>query len=300
MDGKQLTQAVLDRAQDNNAAAWATDRRRIFEALDQTCAVFCRELRTFQGTAVLTTVEGQQDYDLPPDFIDTALATRAGRPLIKYAAGTNLHWPRLATYDEIFRLALTDSQEVPSRICVRDKETDTAPITGAAEATISRVYGLSVLEDTTKAFTTTDRVWPRDVIHNENDRSDGYVVEVMDATHLRCALFDGKKNYFSNSDAYIISPASQMQLTLEAPAATAGHILTIPYFGLPNPVYSDYGAWRMEDRICRGIAWGAAALLELPDMSFEEAKVMNGQFMEEIRRTKIEIARAALRSTRRR
>ncbi len=298
MDGKRLTAAFMSCIDDLSAATLQHQQRRIYECMDQACGIFCRQTRSFKSSVTITTVLGQQNYDLPPDFIDFYLQ-KDGRYVLRYYDGTNYCWPRVVSWDEIYRLNLTDRQETPGRVCIREKETSEALIAGTADSPGAKTNGLAILTDAAMAFLTTNRVWPRDVIHNEADGSDGYVIEVTDATHLKCALFDGDSNDWSSNDAYTIIPATEKQLMLEAPAATAGHLIVVPYIGMPNPVYSDFAFWRLPSQTCLGIAAGAAALYSIPKNSFQEAQVMNGQFLDEIRRTKTEIAQATLRSTRR-
>lgn len=300
MDGKQLTQAVLDNIDSLSRGEKESKQRRIYECLDQAAAIFCREARCLHATAALTTVAAQQDYDLPPDFIDLYLtAGSRDRRIVRYYDGTDTFWPPVIPWERIFTANLTDHQETPATVAIRDKETSEALIAGTATAAGAAVRGLSILTDSAKLFITTNRVWPRDIIHNETDQSDGYVIEVTDATHLKTALFNGNKNAWTSADAYTIIPATEKQLTLEAPAETAGHIITVPYVSMPSPVYSDYGVWRFDNRVCRGIAAGAAALMQMPENSYDESRVMMGLFADELRRARVEIAQAILRNRRR-
>jgi hypothetical protein len=294
MDGKTLKNAVLDLCDDRNEAAELYNRRRIFECLDQACAIFCRAVRNYKSSITLTTVEGQQDYPLPPDFIDLYML-RGGGYFVRYYDGTDYSWPKVCEWEEIFQANLTDEQAVPSRVAIRDRESEATAITGTATSAGAKGDdGLCTLTDSTKFFLTTGRVWPRDAIHNATDRSSGVVVSVPSGTTLRVALFEGGNDDFTNGDAYTIIPAAEKQLSLEAEAETAGHLIHVPYIAMPAPVYSDFGSWRLPDRSCRGIAAGAAALLQLSRHSYQETAWMNGQFSEEIRRVKVEIGRQIL------
>lgn len=294
MDGKSLLNAVLDLCDDRNAAAELYHRRRIFECLDHACAIFCRSVRNYKASATLTTVHAQQDYALPADFIDLYMK-RGGGYFVRYYDGTDYSWPRVVPWEELFQANLTDEESVPSRVSIREAESAAVAITGTATATAAKGSdGLATLTDSTKAFLTTNRVWPRDKIHNTTDGSSGVVVSVPTATTLRVALFEGGNDDWTSGDAYTIVPAAEKQLSLEAAAETAGHLILVPYIAMPEPVYSDYGAWRLPERSCRGIAAGAAALLQLARHSYTETAWMNGQFSEEIRRAKTEIGRAIL------
>lgn len=295
MDGKSLFNAVLDLCDDRNAAAELYRRRRIFECLDQAASIFCRTVRNYKSQATLTTVANQQDYSLPPDFIDLYML-RGGQYFARYYDGTDYSWATVVEWEELFQANLTDAEAIPSRLAIRDRESGDAAITGTATtAGTKSVDGIAILTDSTKAFLTTDRVWPRDVIHNTTDGSSGVVVSVPSATTLRCALFDGSGDDWTNADAYTITPAAEKQIILEAKSEAAGHLINIPYIALPDPVFSDYATWRLPARTCRGIAAGAAALLQLPEHSYQETVWMNGQFNEEIHRTKVEIGQQILR-----
>lgn len=299
MDGKMLLRAVLDRISDQSTAG-PYKARRIYESLDQAASIFCRLTKLYKRSVTLTTVAAQQDYTLPPDFLDLWMESYSGRRFVRYYDGTDYFWPTVIDWKSLFRLNLTDSQATPSRVAIRETESIfAASVTGTATTTGAAVRGLAILTDSTKTFLTTTRVWPRDIIHNETDDSYGRVIEVTDATHLKCALFEGKVNGFAIGHAYTIVPESRMQLSLEAPPATSGHLILMPYAGLPDPVFADYSSWRISDTRCRSIAAGAAALLQLPDNSWEEARVMNGQFLEEVRRTKEEIGQGILKHQRR-
>ena len=297
MDGQQLRGAVLDLCDDRNSAAEAYKKRKIYECLDHAASIFCRETRYYKSSATLTTVEGQQDYTLPADFIDLYMK-RSDRYFVRYYDGTDYSFPRLTPWPELFVANLTDRQSVPARVAIRDVETATVAVTGTATAPAGAKSsdGLAVLTDSAQTFLTTHRVWPRDGIHNETDGSSGYVIEVTGATSLKCALFNGSNDDWTIGDAYTIVPNAEKQLTLDAPALTAGHLIAVPFIAMPDPVYSDHASWRLPARICLGIAAGAAALLQLPEHSYQETQWMNGQFREEIFRTKQEIAQTVLKS----
>lgn len=294
MDGRELTRAVLNSTDGYTAAGKQDKQHRIYECLDAAAAIFLRETRILHTSIDLTTVAGQQDYDLPPDFIDLYMADAAARFFIKYYDASNYSWPPCVSYEEIFRENKTDSQDIPNRFCIRDKDDVEAAVTGKTTSADAASRGQCTLTDTAQTFTTTQRVWPRDIVHNETDGSDGVVLAVTDATHLVTALFGGKNNAWGSGDAYRIQPAVERELYLDAPSTTAGHTMTVPYVCMPTPVYSEYASWRFPPRVCRAIASGAAALLVLPESSYDESRVMQGIFLDEIRRIKVERAQAIL------
>lgn len=301
MDGKFLIRAVLQNVDGDSDAARSYKIRRLYECLDRAAGIFCRLTRIVKNSATIATVAGQRDYPLPPDFLGFYMERGPrGGYFVRYCdTAGNYSWPRVVDYGTLFRLNLTDRQEIPLRAALRPIETAAVPVTGTATSAGASVHGVAVLTDTAKAFNGANRVWPRDIIHNETDGSDGYVVEVVGATQIKCCLFDGKNNDFSNSDAYTIIPRAERQLTLEAPADVADHQIVIPYVGMPSPVFAEYLSWRLPERTCEGIAAGAAALWQLPENSVEEARIMNGQFVDEIRRIRDEKGTENLKTQRR-
>ncbi len=298
MDGKELVRSVLDYIDAQNAAALIDKKWRIYECLDEAAAIFLRETRILHNSVTLTTVAGQQAYGLPPDFIDLYLTDAAVRYFVKYNDATNECWPGLTSYEKIVRDNQTTAKNTPSCFCIRDKYAASSVITGTATSSGAKSHGQCTLTDTTKLFTTTHRVWPRDIIHNETDGSDGVVLSVTDSTHLVCALAGGNLDAWGSADAYLIQPAVEREIYLDAPSGTSGHTMTVEYVCMPSPVYSDYGTWRFPNRICRAIAAGAASLLVIPEGSYNEARVMQGQFLEEVRRYKVEKAQEVLSRTR--
>jgi hypothetical protein len=213
---------------------------------------------------------------------------------VKYYDGSNYSWPLQTSFDRIFRGNLTDNQDYPSRFAIIDKLTQPALITGTTSAAGAKTAGQCILTDAAKLFLTTNLVYQRDVVHNTTDGSDGLVLSVTDATHLVTALFEGKKNAFGNGDSYVIQRATAKQLYLDAPSETSGHTITVPYVCMPDPVYSDYGFWRLPAAFCHGIACEAAFLFQNREGDYISADRHHILFTQEVRRMRSEQARAAL------
>ena len=294
MDGKKLTVLVLDALDEDAVSELYGKQRLIYEDLDQAAAIFARETGVLHAEHIITTVLGQQEYDLPPDYIRPYLQTSRGRFFAKYYDGSNYTWPLLSTYEKIFKSNLIESKEWPGRFAIHDKLTKEDLIQGSADADGAAAGGECTLRDDSMLFLTTNRVYPRDTIHNTSDGSDGYVLSVTDPTHLKTALFGGTVNAWTNGDNYIIQPAAERQVILDAPSETTGHAMTMPYVCMPSPVFSDYGFWRINPRSCRAIAAGAAALFKIPKREFTESGQIGGLFAAEIIRVKREIAQERL------
>jgi len=302
MDGIRLTQEVLDCIDTDTVSNLYANQRRIYECLDQAAAMYCRETKVLHGSVDITTVLGQQVYDLPPDFIALYLKDRRAQYFIKYSHGGDFSWPVIDSYESIFLANLTDNQDWPNRFAIIDKPASSALINGAATAPGALVGGQCVLSDSAKLFLTTNKVYPRDIIHNITDASSGYVLSVSAETQLVAALFgaSGSGCDWTLADAYVIQPAAVKSLVLDAPSANNGDTITVPYVCMPNPVYSDYGFWRFPSRVCKAIAYGAASIFKTGKKEYSDAGQIGGFFASEIKLTRSEIARQALYESRRR
>ena len=294
MNGKKLTQEWLgfcnQTVVDDNYAS----QLDIYDSLDTAACIYCRETRVLRGSVDITTEAGRQNYNMPPDFIDLYMQNSAKRFFIKYSDGTNTIWPVLDSYERLFYENLTTNQDFPSYFAINDATANPALITGTATATGAATNGRCILTDSTKLFTTTDKVYPRDIIYNSTDGSLGVVLEVTDATHLYCALFGGTGNDWTSSDAYIIQPATKKSLVLCAPSLTAGHTITIPYVCMPAPVYWDFGAWTFPERTCRAIASGGASVFKLKKTEYKESQALGALFDAEVKLFKTEEGRRKL------
>lgn len=298
MDGKTLTRLWLDALDaPTKDELFDTDDRVAYGCLDRAAVDFCRETRCLTKTVVITTVASQQAYDLPPDFINLYLKNYSDRYTAKYYDGTSYSWPVLASFEKMFRDNLTDNKETPTCFSITDKVTQPALVTGTATAAGAKTAGQSILTDGTKLFTTTNLIYPRDVVHNTTDGSDGLVLSVTNATQLVTALFSGKKNAWSMYDAYVIQRATSKQLYLDAPSAISGHAITIPYVAMPDPVYSEYGFWRLPAAACHAIACEAAFFYQTRKGKYgryPSAETHHIMFINEINRMRTETARARL------
>jgi len=298
MDGKKLTREVLDFLDESAPSDIHANQRRIYECLDMAVSIYCRETRGLHVEVDITTVEDQQAYDLPPDLIDLYMKNSSGRFFVKFYNGSNYSWPLKTSYEKLFKTNLTDTKDIPGRFAIIDKADKESLIEGTADAAGAKSGGHCILQDDSMLFTTTNRAYPRDIIHNVTDVSTGYVLSITDATHLVAALFQGSNNDWTQNDSYIIQPAAEKQLVLDAPSGTAGYIITVPYICMPSPVFSDFAFWRLSSRTCKAIAAGAASIFKIPKGELTDAAVMGGLFSEEINRARIERAQARLQGGR--
>jgi len=298
MDGKQLTQAVLDFLDDDAPSDLYANQRIIYEFLDLAAGIFCRETRILHKRVEITTVEDQQAYDMPPGFIDLHMRNSRDRYYIKFYDTATYSFPVQISYDRLFKSNYTTSQRVPSRFAIVDKEDKEDLIQGTTDADSAAPHGECTLQDDSMFFTTMNKVYPRDVVHNETDESDGYVLSVTDVTHLKTALFGGTTKDWESGQSYTIQPAAEKQLVLDAPSSTAGFTITIPYVAMPSPVFSEYGFWRFPPMVSKAIAAGAAAMFKMPKREFTESQAIGGLFAQEITRIRREVSVNRIRQRR--
>jgi hypothetical protein len=269
------------------------DKWFFYTCLNEAAEEFVRETGGLTKDLSLTTVEDQQAYALPPDFIGPAIQSMSRRFVGKYDDGTNVVFPYLTSYEKIFKENETVAKSPPDKFAVRDQQSLDSILSGVADSAGAASGGSCVLHDVGAAFV--GAVYPRDVIHNVTDGSHGVVLEVADDTHLTCALFEGTNNCWAIHDEFKIVPSSGKTLYFDAPIDAAGHAFTLPYYCMPDPIFSDYGFWRFSPRSCRAICYRAAYLFALDlDVEIERHKWLNAEFEQELGRIKREKGRMAL------
>ena len=273
------------------------DLKFAYECLNASAEEFVRLVKALWGQATVTTVEGQQAYDLPADFIEPAYRNRSNRFVGKYSDGSPRFWPVLVEAEEIFQTTLTDPKEVPRRFAVMDGGQDEARLTGAATADGPEANGEAILTDASATFTAS--VQAGDAIFNTADEAEGYVLSVTDDTRLIAALFNGEDNGFGNGDGYVIVPAPKKQVIFEAPSMTAGHTFILPYLRKPAPVYSKFGRFPFSAEATLAICYGAAVrFLSDDETSEKKTRHLRGLFTEGVNQAKAERALGILASRR--
>lgn len=294
MDGKKLKEIFLDYLDEDDISDLYATELKIYECLDQAAIIFATETGLLHATVEITTGADTQSYDLPPGFIELYMKNRRGKLFVKYSDGTDYSFPLLVEHDRIYKQNLTDSKAWPDKFAVIDKESKESLIEGTADSAGAAAAGECTLHDASMDFSDTNKVYERDIIHNTTDGSDGIVLEVTDATHLKTALFGDGDNDWTLNDAYVIQPAAEKQIKLDAPSESAGHTIEVPYVSMPAPVFSDYGWWRFPPKACRGIVAGGVSIFKSKKREFKEAKEIRGFFAGEVRDAGRKIARQAL------
>ena len=255
-------------------------KRNAYRLLDEAAKYFLQITGALQAEVTITTVEDQQAYDLPVDFVRLKMRCPSGCHVIKYydADADNYLFPRSETYENVYLDNQTVSAETPVSFAVREKQSTEDVLTGNVTSAGAAANGQCTLTDSGKLFTTTNLVYARDSVENVTDGSLGLVLSVTDATSLLTALFGGTDNDWTNSDAYRIYRQNRKQIYLDAPSKTAGDTITVPYIQMVDPVYSERGFWRFSEDVCWGICNRAAASFKASKGDFQEAAVLDAVF----------------------
>lgn len=301
MDGKKLTRLVLDALDELEVNENYASPRKIYENLEWACTLFLRETLSYKKTKTITTVAGQQIYDLDPDFIGLYMKNEQGRYVVKYNDGANDSWPTQKSYEKLYRSNQTTAKAIPNNFALRLKPTLSSEIVCYANTAASPVGGQLTLTGATITGGTlmnAASLKPRDLVHNLTDNSDGYVLLITSASIVNIALFDGTNDDISIGDEIVFSPAARQQIVLDAPSESSGHTITVECIALPSPVYSDFGQWELEYKNCRAIAWGAASIFKVPTGEMADSQILGGFFADEVRRYRNEQAKQALHQRR--
>jgi len=175
------------------------------------------------------------------------------------------------------KITADNAVDIPDHFTIRDKQSLSSQITGTATSDGSKAGGECILTDTEGLFTTTDYVSPGDIIHNTKDVSDGVVLSITSATVLVCALFGGTDNELDKDDTYVIQPQGRLELILDPPPDDASDTVRVWYIERPEPVFSDYGVYRFQQKAMEAIIQYAAAKYKYrdDDIKFAEEFLVN-------------------------
>ena len=207
---------------------------------------------------IVTHADGAQEWA----FIgDASTTTNTDDTITVYTDKglTSTGWNGTSGTPSFYKIENVSAQLIPSAFSVRAKDELYSQITGTATSAGDAAGGKALLTDTSGVFLTTDYASPGDAIHNTTDGSDGIVLSIESATTLYAALFGGTDDEWDDSDAYVVQPQGRVELILDPPPSTSGHIIEINYVKIPAPVYDDYGVYpfrqHLNDAIIRYAAW---------------------------------------------
>ena len=172
---------------------------------------------------------------------------------------TSTGWNGTSGTPSYYKIENVSTTLIPHCFSIRNKDDLYSQVTGTATSDGDAAGGKCLLTDTSALFYTTDYVEPGDPIHNTTDGSTGIVLSIESSTTLYCALFGGTDNEWDSSDAYVINPQARVELYLDPPPSTSGHIIDLQYVKIPAPVYHDYGTYpfrqHLNEAIIRYAAW---------------------------------------------
>jgi hypothetical protein len=274
------------------------DRFFFFECLDKAAEDFIRDTRILRDTAVITTMADQQIYPLPADFINTYAKNRCGRYVGKYTTTAGaIAWPLQTSHEKIWQATQTPPA-VPTRYTILDPAQADTRLQSAATADGAAIGGECQLTDTAVDFED-QGVNPRDRIQNLDDGSHGVVLEVVNATTLRTALFEGEANDWTLGDAYIITPYPCRRIEFGVPSPETGATFELPYIALPQPVFSEIGSWRIP-RVSVPAICKEAAYKFNQEFDFDPKRDahLRQEFTDEVKRVNIETAQRRLQGGR--
>lgn len=193
---------------------------------------------------------------------------------IIYSSDNFLTWK---DYEDIIRanqITAADAVDIPTHFSIRDKQALYGVITGIITTAGASSGGVCTLTDTAAKFTTTDYVSAGDIVHNttSGELSDGIVLSVTDANNLVCALFGGTDNDWSKDDTYVIQPQGRSEIVLHQPPDDASDTVTVWYVERPEPVFSDYGMYRLPQQGIEAVIDYAAGKYKYRDSDIQEAR----------------------------
>jgi hypothetical protein len=263
-----MLRALRELLGESSTSSWMDDFTS-YTYLNQAAREFVQRTECLRTEQTITTVSSQASYDLNADFLQLYLMDSSNTPFVKFYNGTSYSWCYYKDIQDVYLANNTTGVSIPSNFTITDNPTLPTRLSSTATSSGALSGGQCTLTDTTALFTTTGKLSAGDQVHNVTDGSDGVVLSITSATVCVTALFGGSGNNWDSSDAYVIQPQARLRLTLDPMPTTAGYIVTVPYVQIPNPVYSDYGRWRIPDAACIHIVQYAAWLYKYRDREIQ-------------------------------
>jgi hypothetical protein len=264
MDGKTLTSRTLQLLNEVSTSA-IINSRATFDFINDAARDWVIKTECLTAEDTLTTVASQAGYVLKADYLGLYLKQN-NRFYVKFYDGSNYTFIDFREYTEVYYGNDTTAVDVPGYFTIADYGSLYAQVTGTASAAGSATGGRCLLTTLTDKFT---NVSAGDQIHNTSDGSSGVVLSVTDAKNIYIALFGGTDNDITNADAFVIQPRGRMKLILDPPPATAGYYVYVPYLQAPDPVYHDYGVFRINFDYTEAFANYAAWRYKYKDKAFD-------------------------------
>ncbi len=216
-------------------------------------------------TITVTNADGTEEWAF---CADASTTTNTDDTVAVYSdkALTSTGWNGTSGTPSYYKIENVSAQETPSCFSVRPKDALFSQITGTATSAGDAAGGKALLTDTSAVFLTTDYASPGDTIHNTTDGSDGIILSIESATTAYAALFGGTDYEWDSIDAYVVQPQGRVELILDPPPSTSGHIIDIPYVKIPAPVYDDYGIYPFRQHVNEAVVRYAAWMYKYRDV----------------------------------
>ncbi|MDD5006835.1 MAG: hypothetical protein PHC68_00365 [Syntrophorhabdaceae bacterium] len=225
-----------------------------YELGDIGACEFARQTLLLRNEAGITSVDGQRDYECPPDFIRIARKARDGRTdVLLYTQSGETQGEKIyrEPYDGFWDYDTAEEEEIPSGFDVVENPISPLEITGSADANGTLSSGESNLTDLSATFTDgSDLVYPRYRVRNTTNGKDhrGIVLDRTSDTILKTAMFqDTVAQAWTNGDTFAIQSSAKFKLRFKYATSTSGDTIKLDYFCFPPPVFSPIGMWGFPD-----------------------------------------------------
>ena len=262
MDGYTLSHDVQELLNEDSTSGFIDDKFT-YDCLFEAATQFADLTGIIKKHTTLTTVDGQSEYNLPADFNRLYMRDSTKRLFVRLYDTSAYYWIYYKPYEDIILENQTDEQEVPNDFAIIQKDALVDNVTGTATSDGASTHGLAVLADTAATFTT--YVTVGDTIYNTTDGSRGIVTKVTDANNITTALFGGTSNDWTSADVYGIIPKPRMQMVFNPTPSTSGYSIEVWYIAKPEPVYSDYSQYNIDNAYRSALAKYAAWLYKYRD-----------------------------------
>lgn len=260
MDGSIMLYQLRQLLQEGSTSTFLDERTSYDNLYEGACALVS-ELGLLTDTQTITTVATQSLYDINANYLCLFLRDDQNQYILKYNDGSNDTWVSFRDYGYAYQNDGADDQSIPNSFSIVDKSLPTN-ISSTATADGASSGGQCTLTDSTAPFAS---VSAGDTVHNTTDGSEGIVLSVTSTSAIVTSLFGGTDNDWTNADAYVLVPQARKQLYLNPASLTAGHTITFKYICKPDPVYSDYGQYRIPSVYMPAVVKYAAWLYKYRD-----------------------------------
>lgn len=255
MDGKQIGYQVRQLLQEGSTSTFM-DSRTTYDFVYEAVLELVNILKLTSAEQTITTTTSTTNYNINANYLCLDVRNDTNEYVLKYYNGVSYYWIPFRDANSIYQSESINDQSIPDSFSIVDKATLIATISSKSTAVGAAAGGECTLTDSTAPFT---NVTAGDMIHNTSDGSDGVVTSVTSTSIVKTALFGGTANDWTSGDDYVLVPQTRKQLILSPPSLDAGHIITFKYVSKPDPVYSDYGVYRIPDQympaVCKYAAW---------------------------------------------